>query len=390
MDQGADKLDRPGDSVRVRGARISASSPPEVEDVPVEAQEIERTRAHMSETIEEIQDRFNPAQVAGEAKDTAAEVTEDVKEVVTETVDHALQEARTTVEEWSELARVAALETVDHAIEEAKAALPTVTEQARDLAQQTIDHAILEAKTAIRELGDQARGAVRDATIGKVERMAHTTGESTKSFSSSLMTTIKQNPGPAALTGLGIGWLMMSGKSASSQGQTSTSSTGQYKGTSSDVSGQVKDAAGQVKGKAGDAADQAQDAAGKAVDQAQDAAGKVTDQVQQAASMASDQAHQAADTVTTQAQQLSARFRRTLDEKPLAVGLVATALGSAAALVVPVTQRENQMLGGARDKVMDRAQTGAQDVLQKVQRVAEEAGEAAEKEAKYQGISPEK
>lgn len=378
MDQGAGKLDRPGDSVRVRSARISASFPPEVEDVPVEAQEIERTRAHMSETIEEIQDRFSPERVADEAKDTATEVTGDIKEAVTETVNHALQEARTTVEEWSELARVAALETVDHAIEEAKAAVPAVSEQARDLARETIDHAILEAKTAIRELGDQARGAVRDATIGKVERMAHTTGESTKSFSSNLMTTIKQNPGPAALTGLGIGWLMMSGKGASSQGQASTGSTGQLQETGSDVSGQVKDAASQARGKAGEAADQAQDAAGK-----------VTDQVQQAASTAGDQAHQAADTVTIQAQHLAARFRRTLDEKPLAVGLVATALGSAAALVVPVTQRENQVLGGARDKVMDRAQTGAQDLVQKVQRVAEEAGEAAEKEAKYQGITPE-
>lgn len=376
MDQGAGKLNRPRSSVREAQDSASFSS---AEDGPIEEQEIERTRAHMSETIEEIQGRLDPAQVAGEAKDTAAEVTADVKEAVTETVDHAIQEARTTVGEWSELARVAALEAVDHVIEEAKAALPTVNEQARDLAQQTIDHAILEAKMAIRELGDQARGAVRDATIGKVERMAHTTGESTKSFSSSLITTIKQNPGPAALTGLGIGWLMMSSKGGGAQSQTSTGSAGPLKGTAQNVSDQVKDAAGQTMDKAGDAADQAQDAAGK-----------VTDQVQQVASTAGDQAQHAADTVTTQAQQLSTRFRRTLDEKPLAVGLVATAIGSAAALMVPVTQRENQVLGETRDKVMERAQTGAQNLVQKVQRVAEEAGDAAGKEAKYQGMSSEK
>jgi len=400
MDQGAGKLDRPDDSVRVRSARITASSPPEVEEVPVEAQEIARTRNHMSDTIEQIQDRLTPERMADEAKETASEVTDDIQEAVTETVDHVMKEVRTTAEEWSEIARVAALETVDHAIKEAKAALPTMSEQAQELAQATIDHAILEAKSAIRELGGQTRLAVREATIGKVERMAQTTGESTKSFSSTLVTRVKQNPGPAALAGLGIGWLMMSGTGSSPQGQSSASSVDQLKGKSDELSSQVKDSTNQAQDKLGDAAGQAQDAAGKALDQAQDATGKAVDQVQNAAGTATDQTKQVASTVTeqtkqfsgkvsTQVQQLSARFRQTVDQKPLAAGAVAVAVGSAAALIVPVTPREQQLMGGTRDKLMDKAQIGAQGLVEKVQRVAEEAGEAAEKEAKYQGLSPE-
>jgi len=383
MDQGTGKLDDPGDSVRVRGARISVSSGTEdLGDVPPEAQEIERTRQHMSETIEQIQERLSP--------DTSS---------VTETVDRVMQEAKSTAEEWSELARVAALETVEHAVEEVKSALPTVTEQARELAQETIDHAIQEAKAAVRELGEQARSAVRDATIGKVERVAHQTGQSSKSLGASLMTTIKQNPGPAALTGIGLGWLMMSNKSAG--GQTSASTGSQTSGTVSNATGQVKDAAGQAQGKAGEVAGQAQQAAGQAVDQAQavagqavgqaqEVAGQAVDQVQGAASAVTDQAQQAASTVTTQAQQLTSRVRVMLNENPLAVGVVAAAVGSAAALAVPPTQREQQLLGQTRDKVVDRAQVGAQGLLQKVQKVAEEAEEAVEKEAKYQGLTPEK
>lgn len=400
MDQRAGKLDKPDDSVRVRSAKLTASGPPEVEDVPPEVQEIERTRNHMSGTIEQIQERLAPERVADEAKETASEVTDDVQEAVTETVDHVMQEVRTTAEEWSEIARVAALETVDHAIAEAKAALPTVTEQAQELAQATIDHAILEAKTAIRELGAQARLAVRDATIGKVERMAQTTGESSKSFSTTLVTRIKQNPGPAALTGLGIGWLMMSGKGSSPQGQSSANSADQLKGKTDELSSQVKDSTNQAQDKLGDAAGQAQDAAGKALDQAQDATGKAVDQVQNAASTATDQTKQAASTMTeqaqqftgkmsTQVQQLSTRFQQTVNQKPLAAGAVALAVGSATALLVPVTPREQQLMGDTRDKLMDKAQTGAQDFVGKMQRVAEEAGEAAEKEAKYQGLSPE-
>jgi len=414
MDQRAGDLERRGERVRINETRIStapsgedadlgesfvesADASREASDVEVvEADDIERTRAHMSDTIEQIQERLTPERV----EDTAKEVTEDIKDAVIEAVDHAIQEGRTTAEGFSEIARVAALETVEHAIEEMKAALPTVTEQARELAQQTIDHAILEAKTAIRELGGQARVAAREATIGKVERMAHTTGESTKSFSSTMITTIKQNPGPAALTGLGIGWLVMSGKGAGSHGQSSSQNDLTVKEMTDDTSSQDYDASSGAKGKAGDAVEGAKDKAGKAIDGAQDAAGNVTDQARQAASTVTDQAKDTASTVseqakqvpgkvTDQAQQFSARFRRTLDEKPLAVGMVAAAVGTAAALMVPATQKEHQVLGETRDKLMDKAQTGAQDIVQKVQRVAEEAGEAAEKESKYQGLAPE-
>jgi len=369
MDQGAGKLESRDDGASSRSTRFPESSPPEDADEGsaenVESEDIERTRAHMSETIGEIQDRFGPEKMAEEAKDTAKEVTGDVKDAV--------------------------MEAVDHAIEEAKAALPAVTEQAKELAQQTIDHAILEAKTAIRELGGQARVAVRDATIGKVERMAHTTGESTKSFGSTLITTIKQNPGPAALTGLGIGWLMMNSKGVGSQVQTSTGTgtTGQRYGTTGDTSGKTKDAASQAKDKAGGAVDQAKGKAGEAVDSAQEVAGKAVDSAQDAATLVSLHAEDFAGKATDQAQQLSARFRRTLDEKPLAVGMVAAAIGTAAALMVPATQKEHHVLGETRDKLMDKAQTGAQGFVEKVQKVAGEAGDAAEKESKYQGLTPE-
>lgn len=399
MDQGAGKLNRRDDGVRMRSARLSASEPPELEDVPVEAQEIERTRNHMSETIEQIQERLVPERVVEEAKETATEVTEDAKEAVME----VLQEVRTTAEDWSEIARVAALETVDHAMEQAKAALPTVSDQARDLAQETIDHAITEAKAAIRELGDQARLAVHDATIGKVERMAQTTSDSTKSFGSGLITRVKQNPGPAALAGLGLGWLMMSGKSGSqapSSSTTSSTSTSSYstgsatgtdqaKGATGAVTGQVKDTANQAMDAAGTVADQAQHVAGMAVDQAQDAAGKVTDQTKQAASAVTGEVSQLSSTLSTQVKQFSTQIQQTVTHNPLAAGAVALAVGSAAGMIVPVTPREQKLMGGTRDKLMERAQTGATDLVQKVQRVAEEAGSAAEREAKYQGLSSE-
>lgn len=436
MDQGAGDIGRRGDRSRVRETRISMSPSHEessVDDVytdrdditdtsrgaydadAVQPQDIERTRAHMSSTIEEIQERLNPDRV----EDTAKEVTEDVKEAVLETVDHVIKEGRTSAEEFSEIARVAALETVDHTVEQLKALLPTVREQV----QQTIDHSIDEAKSAVRELTGQARDAARDATIGKVERMAHSTTqkaeqlshsttESTKKASTSLLTTIRQNPGPAALTGLGLGWLIMSGRGAGSTSQSSASSTGGEKTVKEMThdSGIRFDAptgahsydtppAGsqgydsQATSSDGSSIDKAKQTASQTAstvtDQAKDTASAVTGQAKETASAVTGQAKQTASTVGEQVAQISTRIRQTLQEKPLAVGMAAIAVGTAAGMAVPVSQRETQVFGEPRDKLMEKAQLGAQDLVEKVQKVATEAGTAVEKEAKYQGLAPE-
>jgi len=64
-------------------------------------------------------------------------------------------------------------------------------------------------------------------------------------------------------------------------------------------------------------------------------------------------------------------------------------LGGLVGLAAPKTAREERALGGARDAVVDSVQAAAQDVIQKVRRVADEIGEAAEKEARYQGLAAE-
>ncbi len=371
MDQRADELSEPRGDDDIRSSERVAASPSSEQRTPSDrASDIEQTRADMSETIEAIQERLAPERLTDEAK---------------EAVDHAVQEVKTTAQELGELASVAALEAIDHAVKEAQAALPAVSEQAKSIAQETVSHAIEEAKTAVRELGAQASAAVRDATVGKVERMASTTGQTTKSFSSRVITTVKQNPGPAALTGLGLGWLMVNGRSAGTQRQTTSSVGSQMSGggdqgqeKAGQVAGQVQEKAGQIQGVAGDIAGQVQDTASTVTDQAQETAGKVADQTQQTMGQ-----------LAGQVQQLPGRFQHLLEENPLAVGIVAVALGGAAALIIPETQREHQLMGEARDNLIDRAQTGAQDVVEKVQRVTEEAGEAAGKEARLQGLSPE-
>jgi hypothetical protein len=86
---------------------------------------------------------------------------------------------------------------------------------------------------------------------------------------------------------------------------------------------------------------------------------------------------------------MPSRLRHMVEENPMRLGLVGVALGSAVALAVPETRRESQVLGAARDTVVERAQSTAQTTLQKVQHVAEEVGNTVEKEAKYAGLTME-
>lgn len=379
MDTRADRLSEPAGGERA-SERFVSSPPAPPSPSSADAEDIAQTRAEMSETIEAIQERLAPERLT----DVAEDVTDQAKDAALEAVDHAVQEVKTTAQEWGELASVAALEAVDHAIEEVKAAFPEMSDQAKEAAVATIDHAVEEAKAAMRELGAQTSAAVRDATIGRVERMVQETGSTTKRLSSSVMTTIKQNPGSAALAGLGLGWLVMSGRNAQRQ---PTASRGGY--PTEGVEDQARQTAGQLAGQAQEKADQVQATAGDLINQTQDAAASVVGQTQETASAVADQTKQTMGQLADQTQQIPRRMRSIFEENPFAVGGVAVALGGAAALLIPETQRENELMGEARENLIDRAQASAQDVVQKVQRVTEEAGEAAAKEAKYQGLSPE-
>jgi len=351
--------------------------------------EILQTREDISETLEAIQAKLDPERL-----------TDDAKEAAKETVDHVVDEVRTTVQESSELASVAAMEAVDYALLKVKESLPDLSQQAQEAAQDAVDHAIAEAKAAVRELGSQTRAAVRDATIGRVERMANTTSESSKYVGSTIVHTIKQNPGPAALTALGLGWLIMNGRGSGGQagtrptaqpygGQGTTGLGAQVQSTVGQATETVGDATGRVQAGLSGAADQVQQTATEVAGQVQHTATDVAGQVQTTVTNAAEKAQQTAGELASQAQQVPSRFRQMIEQNPVALGLVAAAVGGAVALAVPETRRENELLGEARDTLIDRAQTTAQTAVEKVQRVAEEVGETVEKEAKYQGLSTE-
>jgi hypothetical protein len=252
------------------------------------------------------------------------------------------------------------------------------------------DHLKEQVKEQIKEQFEEAKHVVREATIGKVEDMVRTTGETINEARYTVMDTIRDNPIPAALVGIGLGWLYVNRRRTPSYssrryynqyGQRGSQSyyashdayaeSARYGQSERGIGGTVSDVASKAQERVGDIADRAQETVGSFVGQAQETAGNIVDQAQETAGNIAYQARH-------QAQRAEDRFQQQLHTNPLAIGALALALGTAVGLAVPETQAEHEFMGEARDKLVDKAQDVARDTMDKVQRVAGNVMEEAQ------------
>jgi ElaB/YqjD/DUF883 family membrane-anchored ribosome-binding protein len=291
-------------------------------------------------------------------------------------------------------------------------------EQTRAELSTTID--AIQEKLSPQNLAQQAKDTVKDATVGKAQEMVSNAGEtasdlmnnagsSAKGFGANLIETVKANPVPAAIAGIGLGWLLMSGRNQSTQGTAysnqynsnpqgySPGRSGRYnygsnqQTNSSPLGDRISGAQDKVGGLAGQAQDKVGGFAGQAQDKASNVAGQVQDTAGHVAGQVQDTAGQLADTAQYGAQRAQGAFQQALHSNPLAVGVAAVAVGAAIGLSIPETEKENQLLGETRDGVMQQAQHTVQEKAQQVQTVAQEAvgaaKDAAQQSADKQGLT---
>jgi Protein of unknown function (DUF3618) len=287
-----------------------------------------------------------------------------------------------------------------------------VTEQAREAAKDVAKYAIEEAKAAVNELTSQAKTTVREATIGRVEHMAMYTRDTAESVKGDLFTTIKRNPVPAALAAISIGWLWShrsgGGSPSSSSGRygsyraethsdwnyqssgtgspyygsygteggyASSGSIGGY-GSSGTHGGQYDQQGGQGQQMGGQIVGQAQERVGQVQEKAGQVAGQAGQVVGQAGQVVGQVPHQMRERAG-QMQQQAQGFWHMLETNPVAVGALGTVLGGVAGLLIPETEKENQLMGEARDRVVGSVQEMAGETVAKAQVVAQEAGKSA-------------
>ena len=131
-------------------------------------QDIAETRADMTETIAAIETRLEPSALREQAIEKIEEVQDRVREGVREQISETKQAVKAE-------------------LQEAKAAV----------------------KREVREAVDGISHAVHDATIGRAKIMARQASDTVVDTSDTVMDTLRRNPVPAALVGVGLVWLLM-------------------------------------------------------------------------------------------------------------------------------------------------------------------------------------
>jgi vacuolar-type H+-ATPase subunit H len=201
---------------------------------------------------------------------------------------------------------------------------------------------------------------------------------------------VRDNPVPIALTTIGIGWWMWNRRTGSRQvtygsGYPAASfdstwdartgygaagaEAGTYRRFDSDrgvwVGGEEGEGTSErVKHAVSDASDRARETLSSATGRARETMEDVSGRTRQAASRAQQQIGQ-------YSRQAKSQLQYWMEENPLAVGAVAMAVGAAVGLALPETRREQELMGDARDRMVDNAKSMANTAVDRATEAAQ-------------------
>ena len=192
-----------------------------------------------------------------------------------------------------------------------------------------------------------------------------------REFADNLSASVKANPVPMLLTGVGLAWMMVNqqrGPEASRYYYREDSvGTGVY-GTAT----YGDDSASGVRAKAGELRDRASGS----MESAKAKLGSARDSMSDQAHRAGDAMHRAGSSVRRHAGEAREGLDSMLREQPLAVAAIGIALGALFGGMLPPTRREDELMGSAADRARRMAREKAEEARDMA---TEKATEAASK-----------
>lgn len=212
----------------------------------------------------------------------------------------------------------------------------------------------------IDELGDrlspdnlkhEAKSAIRHVAQDAVSNV----GEQARRTGSRLVDVIRENPLPVIAVGAGVTWLLTQRSKSDVSGNRMARFS--YTGAERRQGDGWQQGSG-IKGRA----DKLASDVGELKTRAQERAGKLGGQARR------------------QTQRVKTNLEHAANENPLIVAIGATIMGLALGLLLPGTERENEMMGPARDQLMDRAEKTAERVKDAAAEAGREVKEAVRTE----------
>lgn len=216
----------------------------------------------------------------------------------------------------------------------------------------------LEHRLSPGELVDQALGMAREHG-----------GE----FASNLGRSVRNNPMPVILTGVGLAWMMASSNEPRAPVRRSSGYGGYQEWTSESDDAGGTDTAGRLKSGVS-SAKSAVGALGEKASRAKESLKHSVDSLGESASGAvsgsGERMRMRGEHMRIQGQRLRSNFETLMEDQPLIVGAIGVAIGAALGAAFPHTEREDRLLGEARDSAMRAAKEKASGAYDEVKDTA--------------------
>jgi ElaB/YqjD/DUF883 family membrane-anchored ribosome-binding protein len=240
-------------------------------------------------------------------------------------------------------------------------------------------------------LVSDATDKVKAATTEKVKSMADSASETaqdvmreTKERAYDMVEGAKQNPMPALLIGAGVAWLLFDRSRNKDTGYRGGTAWPQY----SQRGGRGYSGGGDYRSSEADYGDVSTTPQsgystqyGDSGQYGRGSGSQYGGTAQSAYEGASEAMSDVRDTARQTVRRTQNQLERMLHENPLLVGAAAVLAGAAIGASLPETERENRLMGEARDTVVDRAQEAARDAANTVKEVASDPVAAVSKVA---------
>jgi ElaB/YqjD/DUF883 family membrane-anchored ribosome-binding protein len=217
-----------------------------------------------------------------------------------------------------------------------------------------------------------------------MERTKHSMREAGVKASRGMMDRVRDNPLGAAMVGVGL-YLLMRDSSPDGYDVEFIPETRGWDETGAQYSsvGEYRDL--EFEGDRGGDGKMAQ---------ARERIGEAKERVSETAHAAAERARQMKMQARYRMSRARYQSRDVFQENPLIAGVAAIAAGAILGALIPETEKEHELMGDTRDRLMDRAKEKARDGVSRAKDVATAAGqaatEAARDEAKSQGGRTEK